>query len=88
VALAGEVVVDYALLLRARYPKARLVVAGYSNDLPGYIPSRRILAEGGYEAVESMPYFGLPGPFAPEVEDRVLDAASRVLRRVGIPGKP
>lgn len=81
-ALAGEVVIDYNRMVKAKVPNARIVVAGYSNGIPAYIPSRRVLVEGGYEAVDSMIYYGLPGPFAPEVEDRVMEAAGSVLRRV------
>ena len=40
VALGGEVVVDYALRLAREYPGQRLWVAGYSNDVFGYVPSR------------------------------------------------
>ena len=83
-ALGGELVVDYDLQIKAAFPKQKLVVAGYSNDVMCYIPTRRILREGGYEAVDSMIYFGQPGPFLPEVEDLVMGAMKRVLARVGV----
>jgi Neutral/alkaline non-lysosomal ceramidase, N-terminal len=38
VALGGEVVVDYALRLAREYPARRMWVAGYSNDVFGYVP--------------------------------------------------
>ena len=63
--LAGEVVVDYALRLKWEIDADRLWVAAYSNDVPCYIPSRRILSEGGYEADFSMIYYGHPSRFAP-----------------------
>jgi neutral ceramidase len=90
-ALGGEVVVDYSLRVKKKYP-GKLVVAAYSNDVMSYIPSRRVLQEGGYEAVDSMVFYGQPGPFADDVEDRVLDGLEAVMRRVGIcaegaPGK-
>ena len=44
--LAGEVVVDYALRLKWEIDPDRLWIAAYSNDVPCYIPSRRILSEG------------------------------------------
>lgn len=84
VALGGETVVDYALKTKAAYPKMRLVVAGYSNDVACYIPTARILSEGGYEAVTSMVYYGMPAPFLPEVEDRIHASIRQVLRRVGV----
>ncbi len=84
VALGGEVVVDYALRLKKEFGPDRLVVAAYSNDVMGYIPTRRILREGGYEAGDSMVYFVQPGWFTDEVEELVLDSARRLLRRIGV----
>jgi hypothetical protein len=82
-ALGGEVVAAYSLRVKKEYP-GKLVVAAYSNDVMSYIPSRRVLEEGGYEAVDSMIFYGLPGPYADDVEDRVLDGLDAVMRRVGI----
>lgn len=83
IALGGEVVVDYALWAYRTWPQERLIVAGYSNDVPCYIPSARVLREGGYEAVDSMIYYGQPGPFTEEVEARIQDAVRQVMKRVG-----
>jgi Neutral/alkaline non-lysosomal ceramidase, N-terminal len=82
-ALGGEVVVDYALRARREYPGEALIVAGYSNSVMCYIPSERILHEGGYEAVDNLVYYGQPGPFAPGVEARVFEAIRRMMKRVG-----
>jgi len=72
--LGGEVVVDYALELQRRFDSRRLWITSYSNDVPCYIPSRRILAEGGYEADSSMVYYDRPTRFADAVETILLDA--------------
>jgi len=72
VALAGEVVVDYSLRLKSELPGRAVWVAGYSNDVFGYIPSVRVLREGGYEAGGAMRYTDLPGPFAPSVEELIV----------------
>src|SRR5262249_44767231 len=61
VALGGEVVVDYARRLKKELPEelkmqGTVWVAGYANDVMAYIPSERVLAEGGYEADSSMIY--------------------------------
>src|SRR5205807_7049146 len=69
-ALGGEVVVDYALRVKKEYPGEAIIVAGYSNAVMCYIPSERVLGEGGYEAVDNLVYYGKPGPFAPGVEER------------------
>jgi neutral ceramidase len=71
VALGGEVVVDYALRLRKEYAGQRIWAAGYSNDVFGYVPSLRVLEEGGYEGGGAMLYYGRPGPFAPPVEELI-----------------
>lgn len=83
VALGGEVVIDYALRIKREYPGEPVVVAGYSNDVMCYIPSARVLREGGYEANDSMIYYGQPGPFAEDVEERIFAAVRRVMRDVG-----
>lgn len=83
-ALGGEVVVDYQLRARRLYPGEKLFVAGYSNDVMCYIPSLRVLREGGYEADTSMIYYGMPGPFTEDVEETVFASVRRVLKQVGV----
>jgi len=83
IALGGEVVVGYALWAKQQFRGEPLIVAGYSNDVMCYIPTAKILEEGGYEAVDSMIYYGLPGPFHPEVEERLQDAIRRAMKRAG-----
>jgi neutral ceramidase len=87
-ALGGEVVVDYAARSKREFPQETLIVAGYCHDVMCYIPSRRVLREGGYEAVDSMIYYGQPGPFAESVEETIAAAVHRVMKRVGAKGKP
>jgi hypothetical protein len=82
-ALGGEVVVDYARRARQEFAGENLVIAAYCHDVSCYIPSRRVLREGGYEAVESMIYYGQPGPFAENVEDAIFAAAREVMKTAG-----
>lgn len=77
--LGGEVVVDYALRLKKECDPARLWVVAYTNDVPCYIASKRVLAEGGYEADSSMIYYGQPTRLAPEAEDRIVEAVHALL---------
>jgi hypothetical protein len=77
--LGGEVVVDYALRVKWEGDAARLWVVAYSNDVPCYIASKRVLAEGGYEADTSMVYYGRPTRLAPEAEDRIMEAVHDLL---------
>ena len=80
IALGGEPVVDYALRFAREYPDRQLWAAGYSNDVFGYLPSRRIREEGGYEGADAMIYYGRPGPFTPDVEERIVREVRRLVR--------
>ncbi|MFM8878818.1 MAG: neutral/alkaline non-lysosomal ceramidase N-terminal domain-containing protein, partial [Verrucomicrobiota bacterium] len=86
--LGGEVVVDYALRLKTELDPRRLWIHGYANEVPGYIPSRRILKEGGYEAESSLWYYDQPQQFDPALEDRIIDAVHRQLPPAFQPPKP
>jgi hypothetical protein len=83
VAMGGEVVVGYALWVKQNYGSKGIMVAGYSNDVMSYIPTVQILHEGGYEPVESMYYYGMPGPYNEQVEEQIHSALRQVLKRVG-----
>jgi neutral ceramidase len=82
-ALSGETVVDYSLKTKKLFAAENLYVAGYSSEVMCYIPSLRLLKEGGYEPEESMIYYGFPGPFANGVEDSVTKAIRCVMKKVG-----
>jgi hypothetical protein len=82
-ALGGEVTVDYGLRMRREYPGEPMITAGYSNDVMCYIPSARVLREGGYEAVDSMFYYAQAGPFAEDVEERIFAATRQLMKDVG-----
>ncbi|WP_020473191.1 neutral/alkaline non-lysosomal ceramidase N-terminal domain-containing protein [Zavarzinella formosa] len=74
VALGGEVVIDYNLRLKKELPANGMKwIAGYSNDVIAYIPSARVLKEGGYEADSSQVYYGLPTKWAPAIEDIIVN---------------
>ncbi len=77
--LGGEVVVDYSLRLNTMLDSDRLWINAYSNDVPCYIPSKRILREGGYEADQSMIYYDRPTRLSPEVEDLICDTVQKLL---------
>ena len=79
--LGGEVVVDYALRLKDELNGTRTWVAGYANDVMAYIPSRRVLAEGGYEGGGSNVYYGLPGLWHPDSEANIINAVHHQVRK-------
>jgi hypothetical protein len=73
---------DYGLRLKKEFSDKRLWVAGYSNDVMGYIPSLRVLREGGYEGGDAMIYYGQPGPWAPSVEETIVTKVHQLVERV------
>jgi len=77
---AGEMVVDYALWLAEATGSGTVFPIGYSNGSVGYVPSRRIYPEGGYEVDGSYYYYGQPAPFERRAEDVVRLATGAVLQ--------
>jgi hypothetical protein len=82
VGLGGEVVVDYAHRLAREHPDEKMWVAGYSNDVFGYVPSARVLREGGYEGGDAMIYYGRPAPFTDAVEETIVSRVAQLIRGV------
>jgi hypothetical protein len=82
VALAGEVVVDYALRLKRELSPGDVWIAGYCNDVFAYIVSKRVVEEGGYEADNSMIYYGQPGPWSPQAEDVLITKVHELVKKV------
>ncbi len=83
VALGGEAVVDYSLRLKKELAGPAVWVAGYSNDVMAYIPSLRVLKEGGYEAGGAMRFSTThPGPWAESTEQRIISQVHELNRRL------
>ncbi|MEW6234551.1 MAG: neutral/alkaline non-lysosomal ceramidase N-terminal domain-containing protein [Candidatus Omnitrophota bacterium] len=79
VAMGGEVVVDYSLRLKHELGRENAWIVGYANDVCCYIPSLRVLKEGGYESVDSMIYYGFHGPWAPPIEETIVKEVHRLV---------
>ncbi len=77
--LAGEVCVDYALRLKSLFDHERFWLNAYSNDFCSYIPSERLVREGGYGGGSEVPYFALPSTLKSGLEQLIVD---EVLRQV------
>lgn len=77
VALGNEVVVDYSLRLKRELAEPdgpAIWVAGYSNVYDGYIASKRVLEEGGYEARCC--------PWNPTLEECIVGKVHELYRRL------
>ncbi|MBI2480233.1 MAG: hypothetical protein HYV60_16855 [Planctomycetia bacterium] len=76
IALGTEVVIDYALRLKSELTNPdgpAIWVAGYSNVYSGYIPSQRVLLEGGYEASSR--------PWKPTLEERIVGKVHELVKQ-------
>ena len=81
VGLSGEVVVDYVPLLEKALGPNQLWLAAYCNDVFGYLPSARVLKEGGYETRGL--YSGGAGFFAPKAEEILVEKVRDLARKAG-----
>jgi len=81
IALGGEVVVDYSLRFKREFPGQPVWVAGYCNDVMGYIPSQRVRREGGYEGGDAMRHGNLPGPWTEKVEEQIAAKVRELVAR-------
>ncbi len=77
--LTGEVVADYSLRLKKEFDANRLWISAYANAVPCYIPSKRILQEGGYEPDISMSYYDWPAKLDEGTEDRIISAVHEMM---------
>ena len=73
VALGSETTVDYSLRLKREIDCPLVWVSGYSNDYSGYVPSRRVAQEGGYEASRQ---------YTLDVEERTVGKVHELLGRL------
>jgi hypothetical protein len=82
--MGGEVVVEYTHTLKRIYGQD-IFVLSYSNDVMAYIPSVKILEEGGYEGYVSQQVYGLPNTWKPAIESMIIQEVLQLAEQVGIP---
>ena len=75
IALGGELLSGYAIRLKKMFGQ-HIFVLGYCNDVPGYIPTAKVLEEGGYEGSRP-PIF--PLLWAPDIEETIVNEVSRLV---------
>ena len=80
VGMSGETVGGYVPLLQDALGHRKLWIAGYTNDCFGYLPTAKVIAQGGYETRGLIPDIGF---FVPEVEKVVVDAVRDLAKQAG-----
>ena len=83
ISLGGELVIDYTIRLKRMFGQD-IFVMGYSNDVMSYIPSARILREGGYEGARSQIVYGLPSTWEADIETKIITEVLNLARSAGI----
>lgn len=78
VGFEGEPVLAYSRIVH-RWDRDAIAV-GYSNGVVTYVPSDRMIGQGGYEVMDAVAVYMQPAPFAEGVEMAVSDGIARVFR--------
>lgn len=81
--LGGETVVGYAIRLKEIFGYESFIM-GYTNDVMSYIPTAKILREGGYEGASSQIVYGLHGTWTYDIESKILENMVELAKEVNI----
>lgn len=71
IAVGSEVVSEYTLLLKDYYKDLQVIPISCANDAFGYLPTDKIIEEGGYEGGEFFKSFGIHAVFKPQIEEKI-----------------
>jgi hypothetical protein len=80
VAMSGEVVNGYVPLIESALGPRKLWIAAYANDCFGYLPTREVFEQGGYE---TRCLYTEPGFFAPHVQEVVIEKITEMAKKAG-----
>lgn len=72
--LTAEVVTEYIRHIARLFPEVETIPVGCVGGTYGYLPTNRMVQEGGYEAGGFFEFFSLGGRFEPSLETRVVAA--------------
>lgn len=76
--LGGEICYSTKQVLMREFPDKQIILIGYA-DSTAYIPSDKIIAEGGYEHEGSVIEYRLKGKFKPGVDKLMINAVKECL---------
>ncbi|RKX34097.1 MAG: hypothetical protein DRP71_08205 [Verrucomicrobia bacterium] len=75
VAIEAEIVSELGNRIISAFPSGTTFALGYSNGTGLYLPSDRMLTEGGYEVISHHEY-GYASPLAPGIDETLLQATT------------
>jgi hypothetical protein len=82
VTLPGEPFLAVAEAVKAAAERPVLVL-GYADGVPGYLPTAEEYPYGGYEVVDAHRYYGMRAAFAPGAAERITAVAVGLVSRDG-----
>lgn len=91
--LPGEPVAEYVGLLEQKLGPDNLWIAGFNNDCFGYLPTAKVIAEGGHEAIGitlwscGQMFFDRVGFYAPGVQEVVVDTVVKLATAAEVDAK-
>lgn len=81
--MGGETLIEYSIGLK-RIFGYEIFVLGYSNDVMAYIPSAKVIEEGGYEGESSQRVYGMSGKWDKNIETQIYNEFFLLAKQVGV----
>lgn len=72
VGFSRETTSPYSFRLKELWPGKMVSVAGYTNDVSSYLPTRLHIDKRNYEGMDSFYWYGMPDTYPLDIEERVI----------------
>lgn len=72
VGFSRETTTPYGLRVKEMWPDRMVSVAGYTNDVSSYLPTRLHIEKRNYEGMDSFYWYGMPDTYPYDVEEKIL----------------
>ena len=82
VAAAAELFTITGQRIEALRPDLTILPVTCLAPLVGYVPDRTAMSQGGYEVDDAWRFYCHPAPFAPDAEQRIIDAVRTLIAQV------
>lgn len=77
VGLSREATTPYSFRVKGLWPDKMISVAGYTNDVSSYLPTRLHIEKRNYEGLDSFYWYGMPDTFPLDVEERIISGIKK-----------
>ncbi|MPN21326.1 hypothetical protein SDC9_168705 [bioreactor metagenome] len=77
VGLSRETTTPYSFRVKGLWPDKMISVAGYTNDVSSYLPTRLHIEKRNYEGLDSFYWYGMPDTFPLDVEEKIISEVKK-----------